>query len=56
MNPSAVIYENGGTRLSFMDGKAMLSYKDETYTFGCHPYEPMAIIYKDDAPIRFLFR
>ena len=54
MNPSAVIYENGGTRLYLDNGKAMLFYKGETYTFGCQPYEPMAIIYKDDAPMVYI--
>lgn len=51
MNTLAVIYENGSTRLCLDDGKALLFYRGETYTFGFHPYEPMAIIYKDDAPV-----
>ena len=54
MNSSAVIYENGSSRLCLDDGKAILFYKGETYTFGCHPYEPMAIICKDDAPIAYI--
>ena len=54
MNPSEVIYENGGTRLCLDGGKALLFYKGETYTFGCQPYEPMTIICKDDAPIAYI--
>lgn len=54
MNTLAVIYENGSTRLCLDDGKASLFYRGETYTFGCQPYEPMAIIYKDDAPIAYI--
>lgn len=54
MNPSEVIYENGSTRLCLDEGKALLFYKDETYTFGYQPYEPMAIIYKDDAPVAYI--
>ena len=54
MNPSAVIYENEGTRLCLDDGKAMLFYNGETYTFGYQPYEPMAIIYKGDAPVAYI--
>jgi len=54
MNPSAVIYENEDTVLSFENGKAKLLHKGETYTFGCHPYEPMTIICKDDAPVAFI--
>ena len=54
MNSLEVIHENGGTRLCLDDGRAMLFYKGETYTFGCHPFEPMAIIYKDDAPVAYI--
>ena len=54
MNPSEVIYESEGTKLSLVDGKAMLFYKGKTYAFGCHPYEPMAIVYKDDAPVAYI--
>lgn len=54
MNPSQVIYENDGTRLILDKGKAMLLYKGETYTFGCQPYEPMAIIYKADVPVAYI--
>lgn len=54
MNPSAVIFKNEDIVLSFENGKATLFYKGETYTFGCHPYEPMVIIYKDDAPIAYI--
>ena len=54
MNPSAVIYENEDTVLSFENGKATLFYKGEVYTFGCHPYEPMVIIYEDDAPKAYI--
>lgn len=54
MNPSAVIYENGDTKLSLDDGKAMLFYKGEPYTFGCQPHEMMAIIYKADAPVAYI--
>ena len=54
MNPLEVIYENGDTKLSLVDGKAMLFYRGEAYTFGCQPYEPMAIIYKNDAPVAYI--
>ena len=54
MNSLAVIYENGSIRLFLDDGKAMLFYKGETYTFGYHPFEPMAIIYKDGAPVAYI--
>ncbi|MBQ6729498.1 MAG: hypothetical protein IJQ83_05135 [Bacteroidales bacterium] len=54
MNSLVVIHENGGIRLCLDDGKASLFYKGETYTFGCHPFEPMAIIYKDDAPVAYI--
>ena len=54
MNPSAVIFKNEDTVLSFENGKATLLYKGETYTFGCHPYEPMVIIYKEDAPVAYI--
>ena len=54
MNPLAVIYENGGTRLCLDNGKAILFYKGETYTFGYHPFEPMAIIYKDGTPVAYI--
>lgn len=54
MNPSAVIYKNEDTVLSFENGKATLLHKGETYTFGCQPYEPMTIIYKDDASVSYI--
>ncbi len=54
MNSLVMIHENGGIRLCLDDGKASLFYKGETYTFGCHPFEPMAIIYKDDAPVAYI--
>ena len=54
MNSLVVIHENGGIRLCLDDGKASLFYKGETYTFGCHPYESMAIIYKADAPVAYI--
>lgn len=54
MNPLAVIYKDEDTVLSFENGKATLLHKGETYTFGCQPYEPMAIIYKDNAPVAYI--
>ena len=54
MNPSEVIYENGSTKLCLDDGRAILFYNGEAYTFGCHPYEPMTIICKDDAPVAYI--
>lgn len=42
-----VIYEHDDTRLSCKDGKGELLYRGKIYTFGCQPYEPMAIILED---------
>ena len=54
MNPSAVIYKNEDIVLSFENGKATLLHKGETYTFGCHPYEPMTIIWDRDGEVAYI--
>ena len=54
MNPPEVIYQNEDAVLSLANGKATLYHGGETYTFGCQPYEPMAIIYKDDVPVAYI--
>lgn len=49
-----VIYENGDTKLSYKNGAGELLHRGKSYTFGCHPYEPMAIILEEGRPVAYI--
>ena len=49
-----VIYENGSTKLSLIDGAGELLYGGRRYMFGCQPYEPMAIIFENGNPRAYI--
>lgn len=42
-----IVWQDNKRKLYLKGEEAFLEYNGETYTFGCQPYEPMAIIYKD---------
>ena len=51
---STIIWQDADRKLSMSDGQPTLQYKGKTYTFGCQPYEPMAIIKLDEKPVAYL--
>ena len=42
-----IIWQDDKRKLYVADNEPVLEYHGDTYTFGCQPYEPMALIYRD---------
>ena len=42
-----IIWQDEERKLYVADNEPVLEYHGDTYTFGCQPYEPMALIYRD---------
>lgn len=49
-----VVYEDDKCKLYFDGDTPTLLYKEQKYTFGCHPYEPMAIIMLGDKAVSYI--
>lgn len=50
----SVVWQDKERKLYFEDRDPILIYKGERYTFSCQPYEPMAIILKDEKPVAYI--
>ena len=48
------VWQDEERRLYFEGSEPVMIYKGERYTFGCQPYEPMAIIQKDGKAVAFI--
>ena len=48
------VWMDGRRHLYFEGATPVLIYKGERYTFSCHPYEPMAIILRDEKPVAYI--
>lgn len=44
--PMSIVWQDNERKLYMKGEEAFLEYNGETYTFGCQPYEPMALIYR----------
>ena len=42
-----IVWQDDERKLYMRGEDAFLDYKGDTYSFGCQPYEPMALIYKN---------
>ena len=49
-----LVWQDEERRLYFEGNEPVMVYKGERYTFGCQPYEPMAIIQKDGKAVAFI--
>ena len=49
-----ILWQDAIRKLFIADGQPILIYKGKTYSFGCQPYEPMAIIKLDGKPVAYL--
>ena len=45
--PMNIVWQDIDRKLYMEGDEAILEYHNERYTFGCQPYEPMALIYRD---------
>ena len=49
-----VVWQDKERKLYFEGADPMMMYNGEHYTFGCQPYEPMAIILRDGKAISYI--